>query len=238
MKNIWKNHKLAVITIVYIVAVLCVAYFLAIPFVSRIREKSDDIQRKIIDNEIKKTKLDKAGSIEKEYKDLKNRENAMAVILDPNDEVGLIKKLEGLASETGNDISLKVVDPATDKKDAKAGMATKDKKEKGIKESLTYNEYIMMEISLKGDFMSFLKFMHKLENSTYYINVILLNLKKTTETEDGLSLEQKSPQYGDIFAVQNVTTSQDKNKSSNAPQEKKEKEVLNSLIQVVIYTKK
>lgn len=233
MKKIWSKHKLLIITASCFVLLVATVYFLTAPFVNKIKEKSDKIQEKIIDNQItgertasipKMEELDNGYESEKKYFD---------VILDPEREIDFIKELESLADETGNKIALKV-NETNDPNDGKTKKTAGNKKnEKTIKEDLSYDNYIVIQIDLYGDYQEMMNFIRKLENFKYFCNIISIECKKETEISESRVLPSDSK---NIFSKPSFYPVSGKTQVESV--EKNEKDTLHSIINVVVYIKK
>lgn len=222
MKTFWKNHQFFLAVTSSLILVALASYLFIIPLVKRVIAQSDEIQKEIINDEIYRTGLEKIPQVEKEYNDFAEKKYAVEVILNSDDEVGFIEKLEGLARETGNDIELKAGnihyredDPRADSKE-KAALAKKKEEDKTMEEKLSYGQYFSMRINLKGDYSGLVNFINKLENSNYYINITSLSLKKEKESE-----LKNSP----------LSSGTDENSQSSG------KEIISSSINAIIYTK-
>lgn len=226
MKKIWGAHKLAIIIISFLALLFLVMFFLARPLVNDIKNKADDIQKKIIDNDISRKRVGKIPEMEKADKLFRSKESELNVILDPNNEFEFIKKLEAMADETGNEMTLKVNDP----NDAKNVKTNKKDEKKGIKESLAYTSYISVEINLVGDYLELINFVHKLENFSYYANIISIDSKKIAEVSEN-KVDSAKTESTNPFAAPSLPGPQERI-------EKKEKDVIKSILNVVIYTKK
>ena len=230
MKNIWKNHKLKIILTAYALVAAALVYFLVIPLVAGIRSKSDDIQEKMIDSQINQSRLSNIPQMEKDYAAFQDKKDLFNVVLNANDEVSFIKKLESLAQETGNAITLQV-----DNTNQKPAVATNvKKKDLGIKDSLSYSNYVSMQINLTGNYAGLVNFMHKLENDDHYVNIISMDLSKTTQTEEGNAPAQTQSSGFGVFAP-----SDGNGNPSPAPKAvETDKDILKSVLNVVVYIKK
>lgn len=230
MKKIWKSHKLAIIIIGYCLVVFLVLFFLAVPFIKKIEEKADNIQKEKINNEINRERIEKISQMEEIDKLIQSKNEELNVILDLEDEVGFIKDLESLAEETGNKMSIKIEDLEKNS-DAKSKKSSSEKKKdkKTIRESLSYDSYIFMVINLEGNYQEMLDFVHKLENFKRYVNIISVEIKKETEFES-----VSAPPVVQNPSIFSVSTP----KSDERLIEKKEKNILLSTINIIVYKKK
>lgn len=225
MKNFWKKYKASVIIISYIIIVASLIYFIFLPYFNKIKEKSNSIQAKMLDNQIRQSALNQLPAMEKDYADYQANSNDLNVILGQSDEVTFIKTIESLAGQTSNKITMSI--PDTTSSSASGGNSSSGgKAPKSIKDQLAYNNYIQMEIDLVGNYPALVNFLNKLENENYYVNILSFNLK-----EDVSSLDDSSPApNSNIFSPSNAT---EKSVASNAT-----KEVIDSTLEVVIYLKK
>jgi len=231
MKEIWKNHKLAIIAAGYCLAVFLALFFLVSPFIGRIKEKADNIQRKKIDNEISKERIEKIPQMEEIDKLIQSKSDELDVMLDSEDEVEFIEDLEGIAEATGNKMAIKINDleKASDVK-AKKNSSEKKNEKKTIKENLSYDSYISMEISLEGNYQEMLDFVRKLENFNSYVNIISIELKKETEVKN--NPKPSVSQNPSMFSVLQPRPNE------KSVEEKIEKNFLSSKIGIIVYKKK
>lgn len=228
MNTFWKKYKIKIIILAYIVAVFLFIRFAIIPFVNKIKEKSDSIQEKILNNKIDEGRIGKIPDMGETLKNCQDKSDTLDVILDPEKEVDFIKQLESIADATGNKISMSVGNYNADQIDRSEDSSKNE--EKVIKDNLKYRSYVPMDISLKGSYSSLVNFIHKLENTNYYVNVISIESGKTIEE---ISSESDMPP-GDVFS--NPAFSQDTDPGIQTV--KSEKEILDSAIKIIIYTEK
>lgn len=152
--------------------------FIGKPLLADIREKSDEIQKIKIDNQVAQERIAKLPEMRELHEIFEQEKNNLAVTLDQNNSVDFIKKLELLAQETGNAISLKIDDNSALPKNDKASKAKKGGTG-GIVSNLPSDKYLSMEITLEGKYENFINFLYKLENLDYYVNVLSCRLIKT-----------------------------------------------------------
>lgn len=233
MKIFWKNHKLIFIAVGYLLVVSILIYLLGIPFLNKIKNKTDNIQQRLLDNQLDEAKLNKINDLEEQYAYLENKEGALEVILDSQEEVSFIERLENLATETGNTMKLSVVEQDSSSKTKNTQSVKKKENEKtSVMDSLTYDKYLSFQINLKGDYASFLQFLYRLENSPNYVNIISLEVKKEEVREES---NGDTHRFGDIFIAREKSAS-DTNLTVDS--EPKKKETLNSVINIIVYLKK
>ena len=229
MREILKKHKLFVITAGYCLVVFLIMFFLAGFFIKKIDEKANSIQRKKIDNEINRERIRKIPQMEEMDKLIESKNEEINAILDPDGEVEFIESLESLAEATGNKMNIKVDDSNQfDTKPKKAAGNKKDDK-KTIKENLSYDKYISMEIDLEGSYQGMLDFIYRLENFKYYVNILSIDLKKETKVEKSISAGAVT-KPASLFSVSGSQLTEEKI-------EKREKDTLTSIISIIVYKK-
>ncbi|OGI17310.1 MAG: hypothetical protein A2Z52_02905 [Candidatus Moranbacteria bacterium RBG_19FT_COMBO_42_6] len=196
MKDFWKKYKMWISIVLYLLLMAALFLFIGKPLLSEIQEKSDEIQKIKIDNQLSQERIAKLPEMRELHETFDQEKNNLTVALDQDNSVDFIKKLELLAQETGNKISLKIDDNSAVLKSDKT---SKTKKEKGgsgdIASSLPSDKYLSMEITLEGKYENFLTFLYKLENLDYYVNVLSLSLIKMTPepfNRDGTSPEDEA----------------------------------------------
>lgn len=167
----------------YSAILLLFFYFAVGPLIESIKKNSDEIQKVKIDREINQEKISKLPEMKSGYAAYEQEKSNLDVILDQNNSVDFIKKVELLAEETGNNISLSIADnpdPSKNAKDAKTGK----KNPENIIDNLPSDKYISMKMTLEGNYESFIRFLYKLENLDYHVNVISFDLSKESASEE------------------------------------------------------
>lgn len=182
MKPIWKKYNLWISGGIFLAVIFLIWFFVILPIRRNIEASADEIQKKNIDNDIYKERVQKIPEMEKTQAIFEGNKNNLKIFLNGSSEVDFIKKIESVAEETGNKITLKIEESANQKPAKK-----EDKKDEAdIKNALPgNNKYVTIQISLEGDYESLFDFTRKLENINYYVNVISLDLNKAiVEKED------------------------------------------------------
>jgi hypothetical protein len=224
MKHFLEKYKIYLLLTSYVVEISLTFYFLAIPLLNKIQEKSNEVQAKEIDNQIIKNRISKIPDMESVWENCQNKKESLDVILDRSAEVDFIKKLEYIAEDTGNIISLKVSGQGSPR-DLQRARRTADKSDsdKPIEDDLGYKEYISLEINLKGKYDDLIKFLKRAENDQYYMNIIAIDLKK--EIIDNVEEKRGTDFFSAPVEVQ-------KKEEASA------KKIISSTLNVVVYVKK
>jgi hypothetical protein len=224
MKNFWKKYKIQIVLAGYVFTLGVFIYGGIFAVVKNIKNGAAEIQKKIIDNEIDKKNLAKIPQLMNDYEIFSSQENNLKVILQKESEIEFIKSLEDLARETGNEISLKLIEEESSSiKNIQVKSKTKEKNVKNIESNLPYKNYITIQLELKGKYPELMGFIQKLENIGYYTNIVSFDL---TKEEDQAEKESNNP-----FVESGDTSVSEENNN----EEIQKKEILKSLINLVVY---
>lgn len=189
LKDVWKKYNIWISISGFLALLIVVWMFVVAPIRRSIESNADETQKKTIDLEMYGGRISKIADMENIQSVFAENESNLRVFLDKNNEVDFIKKLELISEETGNKISLQIVDDSVAKKSAAAGK--KEKEGEDIKKTLPKIPYLSIIISLEGDYEQMVNFLHKIENMNYHVDVISVSMEKS---------EIKEP-AGDPFAT-------------------------------------
>jgi len=227
MKDIWKKYKLWISLLAYAAAAVLLLFFLANPLIQKIKQKSEEIQKRTVDSEINLARISKLPEMRTVHEAFVQEEPNLNIIVDSSQEVDFIEKLETLAEETGNKIELKILENYTDQDVSKKPAAGKDKNETDeIRASLPYGKYLVVQVILEGSYDNFLNFIYKLENFNYFVNVLSVSLGKEAR-------ENTQESGSDSFIPSNA----DDRGSPGAKSKIIEREKLRSSINIAVYIK-
>ncbi|MFA6383142.1 MAG: hypothetical protein WCX17_01845 [Parcubacteria group bacterium] len=223
MNNIWKKYNILINIAGFLAVLFLVLFFVVFSLQRSIQKNSDEIQRNIIDGDMNKSRISKIPEMEKVEEAFAENKNNLNIILNSDNEVDFIKKIESLAEETGNKIDLKIDDTAS--KNQKPAAASKDQTD--IKNNLPYSKYLSIQINLEGNYDGALNFIHKLENMNYYVNIISLNMIRSVQDQTNKNGGNASPFGASSLGVKGNTI--------NASVQVKNENVLKSSLGVVVY---
>ncbi|MBU2028380.1 type 4a pilus biogenesis protein PilO [Patescibacteria group bacterium] len=219
MKIFWKKYKVQIVLAGYCLMLGGFIYGGIFTMIKHIRTEADEIQKKIIDDEVAKKNLAKIPQLMNDYTIFSSQEKNLNVILQKESEVEFIKSLENLAKETGNEISLKLIEEeGSQSKNAQGKTKAKEKEGKDIFSGLPYENYITIQLELKGGYPELMRFLKKLENMEYAVNVMTLDLKKEKKQTE----ERSNNPFIDSG-------------SASISAENPEGEILKSLINLIVY---
>jgi hypothetical protein len=229
MKKFFKKQRELVIIIAYAGLVFVLVYFVILPLISRINTKIDQIQEENIQQEIVRQQIEDLPKIQQQYDVLQKEEGLIDVLLDRNDAVTLIKKLEKLAENSGNKITIAVQDApvqpvqkSNPKTAAKTNVADSD----DITKSLPSTNYMQLKITLDGNYNSIVNFVKLLEKFEYYSDIIGIQIRQN---------ESSGGQTANIGTL-NSSNTVSKNGEEIKPTEEN-KTTLEASLDVVFYTK-
>ncbi|EKD58247.1 MAG: hypothetical protein ACD_56C00165G0002 [uncultured bacterium] len=202
MKNFLKNQREALAIFCYIGLVALLFYVVIFPLIGGIDGVRDRIQEEQIKQESSRKQLNDLPKIQEQYATLQNS-NIDGILLDKDDAVILIEKLEQLASQSGNDISITVQEQTNQK-------TTNTKAKKGAESApiieLPSANYLSLKIVLNGDLNTIGRFIKMLESFEYYCDVMdmqIKNMKEASASKSGTTnpFDDKKNQSTNLSAI-------------------------------------
>lgn len=172
MENFLKKQREILVIIVYVVFVIGLIYAVIFPLLSRISDSRDKIQEEQLRQESSKKHLDELPKFKEQYGMLKDVD-LQTYLLDKDNAVTLIEKLEALAAQSGNTITITVQD-----QDASKNVSVKSKKDqdKALINDLPNDNYLQLKILLDGNFNSIGKFVKLLESFEYNCDIVDMDI--------------------------------------------------------------
>lgn len=229
MKDFLKKYKIVLSISAFILIGLPLFYWSVSFAVKKIQEKTDMVQKRLIDNNLEKLKIEQIPKMEEANNEFERNKDSVGTIIDSNSKIDFIRYVEDLAGETNNKIELKVLDDGqsgdSDIKTSASAAVKKSKEEKeNIEDKLLYKQYISIQVDLTGDYQSFLNFVHKLENNKYYVNILSFDLRKDSAEKENSSTSRN---FSGIFFSP---------ARSNTEIKSKEEAALKSSFNIIVYT--
>jgi len=192
MKNIWIKYKEYILVLIYMAILFILFYFVIKPMVGRIDYNANLIQEKITVQENFKRKLgmisinsEQAGVIEKD-------ESKMEVFMSHDQEIKLIERIEKMAEETDNKISIEAVDDKNINSNAKAKTASTKAREENkddLKINTGNNDYVKFRITVSGRYNNLVGFIKKIENMEYWSDITSLQISYKEPEKTSILLE-------------------------------------------------
>ncbi|HBP00908.1 MAG: hypothetical protein UY41_C0004G0007 [Candidatus Moranbacteria bacterium GW2011_GWE1_49_15] len=181
MKIFWKKYREGVVIFIYVAVVAGLLNFVAQPLFGWIKEKRIAAEERMLDQEIAQKKLREMPQLKEKVEIVKQEGERLDVFVDSDRALSLIESLEKLSNETGNEISIEIMDEGSDL--GKAAEKKTKKKEGDLSNFLPGERYMTMRLKLAGDFNSTMKFLKRIENMQYFSDILSVKLS-VLEKED------------------------------------------------------
>lgn len=174
MKEFWKKYKISITIALYLLFLAAVLFFVVRPLAERINQQADKSQETLVIQENSKKRLEELPKLEGQYEMVKKEESRMLTLVTGDRVVELIEKMEKLAEDTGNEISISVKDSEKDEKNAKK--SEQEEEEASLISELPSSDFLELGISLTGNFNTIVNFIKKVESMEYYADIISLDV--------------------------------------------------------------
>jgi hypothetical protein len=182
MKKFFKKQRELIAVALFFLAVGAMGYFVVAPLLKKIASIKNEIDENKIKQEIKKQRLEELPKIAQQYTSISSQQKKFDILLDKQQAVALIERLEGLAQDTNNKIQIVVQEDASAKKTADSKSKTAPKVPALI-DTLPRKEYLKLRITLTGDYDGVFKFVHRLESLEYYADIIEINIGQVASNQ-------------------------------------------------------
>lgn len=203
-------------------SVLALVYFFVVErLITEIKNKNNEFQKLVAIQEKQRRRLNELPKIRRDIEALEVADEKIHNFLKKDNAVELIQEVEKLAESTENSITIEVAAPEAPNK-----TKTKDNAETIISR-LPSKDYIQLKIKITGSFLGLLKFMNKLENSNYYLDIVSLQVSRNQD--------QEATKSAQAVAKNPFNQSSSGNDGNSGIQKDDAQEVV-SLISVVVYT--
>ncbi len=176
MKIFLNKQREILAILIYAGFIVGLIYLGVLPLVKKIADTNDKIQQENAQQEGIRTHINELPKIQKQYQDLQDKGDLMGVLLNKNKAVVLIERLEELASNTDNKITISIQDTALVKNIP--AVKTADSTETLVS-ILPNPNYLQMKINLDGSYNSVIKFFSLLEKFEYYSDIIAIQINKS-----------------------------------------------------------
>ena len=224
MKKFFQKKREIIIILVYIGIVVVLLYFVILPLIGRINSKKDQIQEEYVKQEIKQQQISELPKMEEQYNILQNNGKSVDVLLDKNDAVVLIEKLEKLAQDSGNKISISIQN--TENQKNVPVVKIKPSAEDELVNNLPSTDYLRMKIIITGNYNAIVNFVHSLESFEYYCDIVAIQIKQKEEGNKPAEIGTLNPFNSKLSTDSGrISTSDNKNEEEAS-------------LDVVFYTKK
>lgn len=227
MKDFFQKQREVITVLVYIGTIVVLIYFVILPLIAYTDSTKNQIQEEYVKQEIKQQQIKELPKIEAQYNVLKNNEKSIDVLLEKDNAIVLIKRLEEIAQDSGNEISISIQD-AVIQKNTIAAAKDKANTDDGLIQNLPSPDYLQIKITLIGDYNAIVKFMHLIESFEYYCDVLAIKINQKEENNKVSEIGTKilvNPFNSNIAKNTEETTNSNDNK-------------LEASLDAVFYTKK
>ena len=160
--------------LVLLLAVLvCVYYFVVSSLLLKIKNAGIEIQKKEIDQNYSRSKLAELDILKKQFELIDSNKHKLDVVFSEDQIIFLIERLEKMARETNNEITIEVSENIK-KEEKKKASGKNDSEEKNME--LPSENYMAMSIKLTGDYGSLRDFIYKLEHMDYLSDIVSVEI--------------------------------------------------------------
>ncbi|MFA5871830.1 MAG: hypothetical protein WC858_03820 [Parcubacteria group bacterium] len=207
--NRFADKKILLIIIAIIVVLASLGWLTFFYQAKKIRDTAAGIQKEKLDWQVQKEKSQKISQLKKSLGDLETHKNDMeGFYADKNNALPLIKSLEAIAGETGNEITITVADlsklasaqkktvpkdsdedAATAKKDS---AATKDSNTKSTASAQNFKNNLGFNLELSGTYPQLVNFLIKMENLPYFVRIYNYSVDAFIKNKPSSSSNQSS----------------------------------------------
>lgn len=185
MKKFIQKQREILIVVAYVGFVFALVYIVIFPLLGKIGDVSDAIQKDILNQEIVKQRLNEIPKMQEQFGLLEKNEEILDVLFEKNNAVQLIEKLEKVAQETQNQISITMQEQVNTQKNTLKVEKKNERGENVIVASLPSENYLQMKIAVEGSYGSIVNFIDSLENLEYYCDILSLQIRKAGLNEHG-----------------------------------------------------
>ena len=162
-----------------------ITWFGIIPFQGRITEKADSIQEFFASRENRERQIGKLPDLQKQAESIVADGPALRILLSEDKIVNFVKTLEGLATETGTTIAIQATGNDAIEDGTLASGEVKKKRVQlknesvpiSIIDSLPYNHYLHVTVTVAGSYRDIILFLHKMETLPFGIDVVGLKIR-------------------------------------------------------------
>ncbi len=229
MKDFWKKYKEYIYLFIFPIILGIISIFSIKYLTDSISAKNNEIEKELINNEEREKRIKNISTIEKQFKMIEEEKDKLNVFITQDQVISLIKKMEHLSEETGNEIIIEEVMISDENtKDEAAPQKTAD--DKNDSEIISDN-YIQIKISLRGSYGDAVNFIKKIENINYCSDII--SLKLTAQKKESAEQLPKTYTTREEFTI-GGNLSSNRVKETNLNKNNQEA-IINSLFEIVFY---
>lgn len=193
MKNFLNKQREIIALLAYAAVIASLVYLVILPLLDRIRNTNDQIQQEAMKQESMKLHVEQLPKIQNQYETVVNNPDLASALLDRNKAVVLIEKLEKLAENTKNEITITVQENASVKKTStKVAVSAAE----ALVADLPSSDYLQIKINLTGSYDSIVEFVARLERFEYYSDIVAIQISKEDEVAASVSNNSNNGMFG------------------------------------------
>lgn len=224
MKEFLHKKRLYLSIFVYLLLMAALLAFITVPLMKRIQIKMDEFQKKNEDYEIRRNRLGEIPRLKVQFEMAEIEESNINFLLDKNNTINLIERIENLSSSTGNEIKIEVMEKESNLTVENIEMKQKEKsRNKGAEKKLIDDfaelKYLKFKINIKGKYDNFVNFVEKIENLNYHSDIIAIKTGKVVESKDKVFQNPYNPAT----------------EKANPDEKKVENDILESSVEILFY---
>ncbi len=177
MKKFLKTRREIIALALFFGVVGLLGFLVVMPLLAKIAEIKNGIEQGIIKQNIGNQRLTELPKIRQQYEEMNSQQEKIDILLDKQQVVTLIERLEKLAQDTNNIIAISIKDNSQQKVvPAPSGNKTASTTENALLNSLPNKDYLQLTISLTGDYSGLYKFIASLESLEYYSDILSVSI--------------------------------------------------------------
>jgi len=207
MKKFLKNQRVFIALASFFLMIGVSGYFVVVPLLKKITERRDEIEENRLKQEIKKQRLEELPRLAKQYTEISNQQKKLDVLLERQQAVVLIERLEELAKNTENEIQIVVQEDAQSKK-AVESKSKNAPKVLALVDTLPSKDFLRLKITLTGNYAGAFKFIYSLEALEYYADVVEISIGQAKGKEQASFSASVVPEASNPFKTQAVESPQ------------------------------
>jgi len=175
MKNFLNKQREIISLLAYAAIVASLVYLVILPLLVRIEDINNQIQEEAMNQESVRLHIEQLPRIQKQYETVINDVDLTNALLDKEKAVVLIEKLEKMAENTKNEITISVQESAPAKKSSAKVVSPAAET---LATGLPSQDYLQIKINLVGSYNSIVEFVARLEKFEYYSDIIAVQINK------------------------------------------------------------
>ena len=193
MKNFFSRYSFP-LTVLLLFAAMASTYWIGIqPFLDRIVEKRDEIQRFNTARENRNRQISALAELRRQYDSIIADEGYLNILYTDDRIVDFIRTLESLAAETGVTVEITSKDGTgtifekKPEKDGEAENTTENEKDKkkgkkiSLLDQLPYNRYLALTIRVNGSYDNIVRFLSKMETLPVALDLVGMAVQPADE---------------------------------------------------------